>query len=92
MKQRVKNFSIVQSSKLFCVISFTLTACIFFPASLYFLFNQEFGFALKAFILPLIYGAMSFIIWAAFFFLYNIFSSLVGGIELTLEERPEKKD
>ena len=41
-----------------------------------------------ALLIPVIYGAMGFIIGAIGALLYNLFAKLVGGLELELEARP----
>lgn len=42
-----------------------------------------------ALLIPVIYGAMGFIIGAIGALLYNLFAKLVGGFELELEARPQ---
>jgi hypothetical protein len=42
-----------------------------------------------ALLIPVIYGAMGFIIGAIGALLYNLFAKLVGGFELQLEARPQ---
>jgi len=41
-----------------------------------------------AILMPLVYGAMGFITGAIGALLYNVFAKMVGGFELTLEQRP----
>jgi|ERR1700722_1698197 len=45
--------------------------------------------ATLALLIPVVYGAMGFIIGAIGALLYNLFAKLVGGFELELEARPQ---
>ncbi|UCE85239.1 MAG: hypothetical protein JSU66_12935 [Deltaproteobacteria bacterium] len=90
MSQQVVRFSVHQTSKVAGIL-YAIGGALFIPVGL--LINivspsQGFSFGvLLAF--PILYGISSYLGVAVGCVLYNLVSDWVGGIEFTVEERPD---
>ena len=89
----IKRVGVLQLAKILGVLYLLLTAIFCLPAGVFMMLiggfqGQEQGFigGIGMFLLPVLYGVGGFIGGAITAALYNVVASLVGGIELELQQ------
>jgi len=87
MKKQIKNFSILQTSKVLAIL-YGVIAILFVPFLLIPSIANGNGVSMIIFSLaaPFLYAILGFIFTALFCWIYNIVAKYVGGIEFTLED------
>jgi ABC-type dipeptide/oligopeptide/nickel transport system permease component len=85
--KQILRFSIHQTSKVFAVIYFLLTAVFAIPIGIYLLVTSgDWVDGLFTFALPFIYALVAYIMIAISCFIYNLIANSFGGIEFTLSD------
>lgn len=87
--KEIKNIDVISTAKIITIIYFLVLLVIFIPLGFIgLLFNAGdyffFGSIFTMFFIPIVYGILTFLITAAFCFLYNLFAERIGGIKLEL--------
>lgn len=90
MPHQIRKFGVLQTAKVVAIM-YALLGLVFVPV---FLFvsavspNQQGVGAGFALLMPILYGALGFLLTALTCTLYNLVAGLVGGIEVELSESP----
>jgi ABC-type branched-subunit amino acid transport system permease subunit len=90
MSQQVVRFSVHQTSKVAGIL-YAIGGALFIPIGLLMnIVNPGQGFSFGVLLaFPILYGVSSYLGVAIGCLLYNLVSDWVGGIEFTVEERPD---
>jgi len=87
MKKQIKQFSILQTSKVLAIL-YGVIAVIFVPFLLIPGLGNEGNGSMVAFAVaaPFLYAVLGFLFTALFCWTYNILAKYIGGIEFTLDD------
>jgi hypothetical protein len=86
MKKQITHISLNQSSKVFGLVYFILTALYCIPSGVYLLLTKKYDAALMLFIFPLFMFLMTYLSSVVVGFIYNKIASFTGGIEFELRD------
>lgn len=90
MKKQISSFSVFQTSKVFGLLYFVLSAIIAIPMGLFQLYHHNTEAAIGMFFAPFLYLLFAFIGMVLMTWLYNHIVKWVGGIEVTVAEPKDR--
>jgi hypothetical protein len=91
MKMNIRSFSVLQTAKISAILYFIISLiCVpFFMIAIAMNPRASTGGIGFVALMPFVYGVLGFLMTAIACLLYNWLAKHVGGIEFTVEEKPE---